>query len=274
MTEAEWLSSTDPIEMIEFLRGNPTSEDTVNWWNNRWQIDEPCEGNDRKFRLFSCACCRRVWNRIPEACNRDGVIAVEDFIDRKASGSALQASLVASSSVEYTEDGTKRSEPGYWIVKYLGRGFYKMTAAASALLVSSQVIFMADDEYGRMSGSEFHGCYYTAAGYFMKPFRWPLPIPATVEIERMTHADILRCAFGNPFRLPVSLDLSILHWNDGLIGKLTETIYQERAFDRLPVLADALEDAGCLDADLMNHCRKPGLHDRGCWALDSILAKK
>jgi hypothetical protein len=50
-------------------------------------------------------------------------------------------------------------------------------------------------------------------------------------------------------------------------------IYDERAFDRLPVLADALEDAGCADADLLGHLRGPGPHVRGCWAVDLILGK-
>jgi hypothetical protein len=79
VNEEQWLSCTDPIVMVEFLRGNPTGEDTVTWWNTRWQLDETCTGLDRKFRLFACACCRRVWDHIPERCNRDAVAAVEDF---------------------------------------------------------------------------------------------------------------------------------------------------------------------------------------------------
>jgi hypothetical protein len=273
MNESEWLSSADPIEMIEFLRGNPTSEDTVTWWNNRWQVEEPSKGNDRKFRLFASACCRRVWNRIPEQCNRDAVVAVEEFLEGRACGSVLHDALVASSAVEYTEDGQKRSDPGYWIVKYLGRGFYKMTAAASALLVASQVIFMSDEEYGRNASFEFNCCYYTVAGYFMKPFRWPLPIPAAVKAERLTQANLVRCVFGNPFR-PVSSDPAVLQWKDRTIEKLAEAIYEERAFDRLPIVADALEEAGWENPDMLAHCRGQGLHIRGCYALDSILGKK
>jgi hypothetical protein len=70
MTETDWLTSTDPVAMIEFLRGNPTTDDTITWWKNRWQIDHASTGNDRKFRLFTCVCCRRIWNQIPMACNR------------------------------------------------------------------------------------------------------------------------------------------------------------------------------------------------------------
>ena len=145
----EWNTCTDPIVMIEFLRGNPTCNDTVTWWNSDWRFEGAAKGDDRKFRLFSCACCRRIWDRIPEQCNRDAVVAVEDFLEGYVSAQELQEALCASSRVEWKEDGTKQSDPGYWASKYLGSGFYKMTAAASALLVASQVMFMADEEYGR-----------------------------------------------------------------------------------------------------------------------------
>jgi hypothetical protein len=55
---------------------------------------------------------------------------------------------------------------------------------------------------------------------------------------------------------------------------LAQSIYTDRAFDRMPILADALEDAGCDNADILNHCRQPGEHVRGCWAVDLILGKK
>jgi hypothetical protein len=55
---------------------------------------------------------------------------------------------------------------------------------------------------------------------------------------------------------------------------LAQAIYDDRAFDRLPILADALEEAGCTDADILNHCRRPGEHVRGCWAIDLVLGKR
>ena len=51
-------------------------------------------------------------------------------------------------------------------------------------------------------------------------------------------------------------------------------IYEERAFDRLPILADALEGAGCTNADVLLHCRRPGEHVRGCWVVDLVLGKE
>jgi hypothetical protein len=57
------------------------------------------------------------------------------------------------------------------------------------------------------------------------------------------------------------------------VVKLAAAIYAERAFDRLPVLADALEDAGCTDAEILGHCRAGGEHVRGCWVVDLVLGK-
>jgi hypothetical protein len=59
----------------------------------------------------------------------------------------------------------------------------------------------------------------------------------------------------------------------GTVPKLAAAIYDERAFDRLPVVADALEDAGCTDAAILGHCRAGGEHVRGCWAVDLELGK-
>ena len=56
------------------------------------------------------------------------------------------------------------------------------------------------------------------------------------------------------------------------MARLAEGIYQERAFDHLPILADALEEAGCTDATLLGHLHRPGAHVRGCWVLDLLRA--
>jgi hypothetical protein len=98
-------------------------------------------------------------------------------------------------------------------------------------------------------------------------------MPAAVEAECATQAGLLRCIFGNPFQ-PVTLDSALLKWKDGTIVNLAQTVYDDRAFDRLPVLADALEKAGCQAADILRHCRQPGEHVRGCWVVDLLLGKQ
>jgi hypothetical protein len=61
-----------------------------------------------------------------------------------------------------------------------------------------------------------------------------------------------------------------LVWNDGTVTRLAQAIYEEEAFDQMPILADALEEAGCTNADLLAHLRDPGPHFRGCFALDLL----
>jgi hypothetical protein len=80
---------------------------------------------------------------------------------------------------------------------------------------------------------------------------------------------LVRDIFGNPFR-PVTIDSACRSPN---IAALARTIYEGRAFERIPELADALEEAGCHDDDLLGHCRQPGPHARGCWGVDLILGK-
>jgi hypothetical protein len=92
------------------------------------------------------------------------------------------------------------------------------------------------------------------------------------QSERAEQARLLRCIFGNPFR-PMQADGAWLRWNDATIVKIAEAIYEERCFGDLPILADALEDAGCDNADLLAHCREPGEHVRGCWVVDLLLGK-
>jgi len=90
-----------------------------------------------------------------------------------------------------------------------------------------------------------------------------------MKMQRAIHCTILRDIFGNPFN-PVTLDSA---WLTANVVGLAQSIYDERAFDRLPILADALEDAGCTNADILNHCRQPGEHVRGCWLVDLVLQK-
>ena len=73
--------------------------------------------------------------------------------------------------------------------------------------------------------------------------------------------------------LPPRLRPPLAAWNDGTVPKLAQTIYDDRRFDLLPILAEALEEAGCDHADILTHCRGPGPHVRGCWVVDLLLGK-
>jgi hypothetical protein len=87
--------------------------------------------------------------------------------------------------------------------------------------------------------------------------------------EGQAQCDLLRDIFGNPFR-PAPVDPS---WRTPVVVAIARRAYDERDFAALPVLADALEEAGCAGADVLAHCRGGGAHVRGCWVLDLLLGK-
>ena len=102
-----------------------------------------------------------------------------------------------------------------------------------------------------------------ASGWACPPV-WDFEDPLEVDV-----AALLREVFGNPFR-PVAVEPA---WLTSTVVALAEGIYQDRAFDRLPILADALQDAGCDNEDVLNHCRSDGPHVRGCWVVDLLTGR-
>jgi hypothetical protein len=86
--------------------------------------------------------------------------------------------------------------------------------------------------------------------------------------ERTAQACLVREVFGNPFRPVVQNP----EWRTENVLHLAHAAYAG-AFDALPLLADALEEAGCDNLDVLAHCRAPGAHVRGCWVADLILSK-
>jgi hypothetical protein len=94
-------------------------------------------------------------------------------------------------------------------------------------------------------------------------------MPGLRSDTRHYWCDLVRDVFGNPFR-PVN---TVPAWLTSTVVELARGIYEERAFDRLPILADALQDAGCDSTDILDHCRGPGPHVRGCWVVDLVLGK-
>jgi hypothetical protein len=96
------------------------------------------------------------------------------------------------------------------------------------------------------------------------------PRPGTEDWWRGTatkRCEFIRDIFGNPFR-PVKVDS---RWRSSAAVALARTIDAEKAYNRLPILADMLEEASCNETELLNHCRQPGIHVRGCWVVDLLL---
>jgi hypothetical protein len=96
--------------------------------------------------------------------------------------------------------------------------------------------------------------------------------PGTVAhlVEAAAQSDLVRDIFGNPFR-PVAFDP---RWRTSDVVGLAQAIYDDKAFERMPILADALMDAGCEDEQIIGHCRGKGPHVRGCWVVDLVLGKE
>ena len=106
---------------------------------------------------------------------------------------------------------------------------------------------------------------------------WNLAKPVTTSEEWPLYTHLLRCVFGNPFR-PLSMNTTWL--TPSVIG-LAQSAYDERIMpsgeldtDRLAVLSDALEEAGCDSEDILNHLRGSAPHVRGCWVVDLLLGKE
>lgn len=197
-------------------------------------------GTDRLWRLYVVACLRAVADLLVKPASRHAVEVAERYADGQASveelaGAEAQARLAALEAHREEWEDEVRSN-------------FRWTAASAS----------------------FHESTLAAEGA-------QLCVTETVDIDRFyqgfLQADLLREIFGNPFRWKV-IDPAWLTWNDGVVSNLAQTIYDEQAFDRLPILADALEDAGCADADMLEHLRSPGPHVRGCWVLDLILGKE
>jgi hypothetical protein len=254
MTEAEWLTCNDPDKMLNFLLGWPRTR------GRRWPIfADPaqlreylrCKASDRKLRLFACACCRRIWNLLDNQRSHSTVEVVEQVADGLLPAVERSKALRVFSLALHRQRGTcypDRAE--VWAVRFAANKVPAQSAWGAAR-------FAAVARTRATKG----------------PTRSTREYNAVKKGEFSAQANLLRDMFGSlPFHAVIVED-SWLAWNDGTVVKLAQGIYQDRAFDRLPILADALEDAGCTDADILTHCRGGGPHVRGCWALDLCLGK-
>jgi hypothetical protein len=193
------------------------------------------DSHSRKALLLTAACCFRVWDHLPEHC-RSWVRLLEDAAEGRANPQRL------NDDWEDVEDT-------------LGR------------LSFNEYPNHADGKYAALIEML---CVYWEANDVPPD---PNPKARTYTTERKAYAALVRDVYGNPFR-PASVDPTWLAWNEGTVPRIAQAIYDERAFERMPILADALEDAGCDNADILNHCRQPSVHVRGCWVVDLLLGKE
>jgi hypothetical protein len=204
--------------------------------------------SERKLLLFCCACCRLVWPLLPDRCRRL-VEAVERYADRGASASELVALF----------EGYSPQEVGVPALPGGGQ------AAEAVGHLDGQWTWGARPAEGPSWGT-LDCVARSAAESLAKTMPW--------QAARQLEVQLLHDIFGPPLFRPVALDPAWLAWNGGTVRRLAQAVYDDRAYDGLPVLADALEEAGCDQADLLAHLRGPGPHVRGCWAVDLVLGKQ
>jgi hypothetical protein len=205
--------------------------------------------SDRKFRLFAVAWCRKFWHLLHDQRSR---LAVEEA-ERHADGEAKPSERIAALNgvmFHWTNDYPGEFEKIYYQVTEDDR-------PPTARLVAEAAMRALVEEQGENS----------AAG----TIRCALQVPPNEQgTARAVVAALFREICHNSFH-PVVTNHT---WFSSTVVSLAQAIYDERAFDRLPILADALEDASCTNAEILNHCRHPGDHARGCWVLDLLLDKQ
>jgi hypothetical protein len=254
MTEEEWLDSADPQDMLEYVRRRSSS---------------------RKLRLFAVACCRRITHLLPDnPCYQEAVLVAERYADRGARKKELTAAHERARDAKSRENrkiGYRPTMPpcgptargsAEAVVLYaseLPNGTYAFRAAAMAVTAAIYSVFPPSMPF-------VDAC---------KP-RQRRTNRAAWRKEQRAQVRLLLDLFGNPFR-PINVNAG---WLTPAVGSLAHAAYEERIlpsgeFDRkrLAVLADALEDAGCGNAVILDHLRCQGPHVRGCWAVDRILEK-
>jgi hypothetical protein len=196
----------------------------------------------RALLLLSCACCRRVWHLLETATLRQAVDTCERFADGEIDEQEFRAAAFATHPLmNYREE--------------IMSGQWREDVMLAAYAINTAMVAVRGNSYSK--AIEFYA----------------LAARSSSQEQRATLIDLIRDVFGNPFSPSPSLPGPVLTWNDGTVRRIAEGIYEERAFDRLPILADALLDAGCDDEELLAHCRSEGPHVRGCWAVDLVLGK-
>jgi hypothetical protein len=245
MTEAEWETCKDPAEMYRFVGNQP-------------KVIRRKSGR-RKLRLFGVACCRKFGRLLSDSRSSAAIEVAERLADGLASQEevavaekeAKEAFEVAWQSHLESTNGSRQ----HIVTPY-------DAALSAALLLNPQA-----DNFG-------------AAGLCRFPVETDAPDYRTYRKNGQWQADIIRCIFGNPFGLLPPLDTSLLTWKGNSIPRLAQQAYDDRLLpsghlnaDTLAVLADALEEAGCDNADILSHLRGPGPHTRGCYVIDWLLGK-
>jgi hypothetical protein len=212
---------------------------------------------NRKARLFEVACCRRVWDALTDERGRTALEVVERYVDGQATEEELSAARKAAEEAAHfpwpaSQGGVPRADQYAVRAAFHAISFHEaphLSVPYGALAAKARALGL---DPRKVLDKAFQNAWKT---------------------EAAIHADFLRDILGPlPFR-PVPVDPSWLEWNGGAVVRLAQSIYDDRRFGDLPILADALEESGCTGPDILGHLRSPGPHVRGCWPVDLVLGK-
>ncbi len=206
--------------------------------------------SERKLRLFGCACCRRIWHLLSDERKRNAVEHAEAYADGLVSCDRLHQALLNAMGV-YHGGGVPHVDGAILCA------CYHHPWGASAI---AHTIALLD----RAASAAAGGPPWDDAW-----MRARLP-------EQAQQAALLRDVFGGIFYTktlfrPVLLDPK---WLNSTVAALAKHMYDSLNFTSMPILGDALVDAGCAEPAILDHCRQPGDHVRGCWLVDLLLAKE
>jgi hypothetical protein len=195
----------------------------------------------RKLRLFLCACARRVWDLIPEGAHRKAV----ELGERLCEGENVAAQVAKLGDREF-EGSLEHRHAAHTAMACV------MTNIGHAVITGADAAAMAA-AWARQMGK---------GGYN------PQDYVASKAAEERAQSALLREVVANPFR-PVAFSPN---WRTDTVITLARLMYESRDFSAMPILADAIQDAGCDSAELLEHCRDANaVHVRGCWVVDLVL---
>ena len=233
MTEELWFNCNSPDAMLQELQ-------------ERWRMHRTKSGR-RRHRLFATACCRQIPGFATEPVPFALIEAVESYADGAISKAEMQIARDSYPCREFTGIIREDFDPilrRRILSAHPREEFARQAFAAMAWERPSSCVDCNHDAAAAIEGENMF-------------------------VERRRQTKYLRDIFGNPFR-PVPLDP---RWLTSTVVDLVQAIYDERAFDRMPILADALMDAGCDSDEIILHCRGDGPHVSGCWVVDLLLGK-
>jgi hypothetical protein len=233
MTEADWLACDDPRPMLELLHGKVS---------------------ERKLRLFLRACCRECWGASTDKATQLALECVEHLAE--SGGVKTMEAIVELSHGRAILDCSS-SDPLRSMAVATKRGWHKQAPLSSLDLVLIRVI-------------ESLGC--SESGLLdSHRVAWLISVLDRVGLSLKRQADLLRDIVRGSFR-PLLFRGDWRTLNDGAARQIAQVIYEQQAFEHLPILADALQDAGCDSDEILDHLQTAVPHTRGCWVLDTVLA--